>query len=114
MKRRLESIEANEKRMQRNLSAFGRRELVSFARAVSVSPRPQSQKLASLARATPTSNEASGARKKMGGDDGKTNADPTDNNNPDLLDSIRSFQGFVVDEVLSVNDLTKAAAVLGR
>lgn len=67
-----------------------------------------------------SSNEANSRERKMsgGGVDGKvgvgTEKNDDDNDNPDLLDSIRSFRGFVVDEVLSVNDLTKAVAVLGR
>ena len=31
-----------------------------------------------------------------------------------LLDSLASFKGFVVEEVLNVNDMNKVAAVVGR
>lgn len=31
-----------------------------------------------------------------------------------LLDSLSSFKGFVVEEVLNVNDTNKVAAVVGR
>ena len=31
-----------------------------------------------------------------------------------MLDSLSSFKGFVVEEVLNVNDVNKVAAVVGR
>lgn len=31
-----------------------------------------------------------------------------------MLDSLASFKGFVVEEVLNVNDMNKVAAVVGR
>jgi len=71
------------------------------------------------------------AKKKMGGGNeaekeeekakGKVGADgqaaETSSTLPppsSLLDSLSSFKGFVVEEVLNVNDMNKVAAVVGR
>ena len=39
---------------------------------------------------------------------------PDDDPSAALLDSLASFEGFVVEEVLNVNDMNKVAAVVGR
>lgn len=119
------SKEKKKKRMHSLRSAFNRRVVVPFPRVFgAVSPRRRNLscdlKPSSLSRARPSpSDEAFGAREKMGGDHDDGNGgvggvEKKNDENPDLLDSLRSFEGFVVDEVLSVNDLTKAAAVVGR
>ena len=56
--------------------------------------------------ATTTSTAVAAAAAK----DNNDNDDPSSS----LLDSLASFRGFVVEEVLNVNDLNKVAAVVGR
>ena len=55
-----------------------------------------------------------GEEKGKGNGDDQATPPKTSEDTSALLDSLASFEGFVVEEVLSVNDTNKVATVVGR